>query len=445
MNRLLALAALAAACASVPPARRAEEKIARAQKLKSDHRLEASYEAYADAVELDPANTAAIRGWVEAAEKLHRLPQLEGRFAARVKASPDDAFAHFGLGLAIAPQDNEARLKEAEPPLFKAAQLSPRTGDLWFRHGLVASKLGLDEKALASFGKAAALEPEKPLGRIAYGHALAKAGRASQAAHELGKLLTLSPSRADLMFARSVSRELERSYRALPEPAKLRLTTALELVKKDAVADARPMLDELRTLFPETGVIVTALAMCELQSGHTAEAVTGLQQAAAMAPDAAEPLLLLADLYRSRDHVEEARPLYEKGLALDPLRPEAWKALAELATAERQPAAALSRYANYVLLAPDDLPTRLLYLGLLESTPGQDAGPAWDLLLVDFPKSPEALIGRARWHFGTALAAAGRDRKAAAARARRDLDVLLVLDPENQAAPPLRAEVDKLQ
>ena len=444
MTRSSILFALAlCACATVPADRRAARMAQEARSLRDEHRFEASYGRYSEAVRVDPSSGAAMRGWVELAERLGRLAEVESFYARRTLDFPNESSGHLGLGLCVAAQGDK-RLAEAMRSLERASRLAPNDGDVAFRLGLVASRTGDWEAARTSLAKAAALEPKVARRHVALARAQAETGHRSDAAHALTTMLALSPGPEDLAQARVVSRLLDRRYRALPKDSGERLQTALDLMAIDEIAKARELLGALEAMHPEAAVVAAAQGLCARKANEGAQAVTALRRALSLAPDAAEPALLLADLYAARGRMDEARPLYERALAADPMIADAWKRLAELDTAANDRPRAIEHWAAYALLTPADLPSRLAYVSLLEQTAGQDATAAWDQLASDFPRSPEVLVGRARWQYGKALAAKGAARSEAVRVARSDLEALLSFDPDNKAAPALLSELDKL-
>jgi tetratricopeptide (TPR) repeat protein len=445
MNRSLvpAFFLTVSACTTMAPTRRAERLAGEARTLRAEHRNEAAYARYAQAVRIDPSNGAAMRGWLEVAERLGRLPEVESFYARRTLDFPNAASAHVGLGLAVAAQGDQ-RLGESRRSLERACALAPDDADAAFRLGLVTAKAGDWEAARTALARAAMLEPKVARRQVALARAQAETGHPAEAARGLAAMLGLSPDREDLEQARGVSRLLDRRYRALPEDSSRRMRKVLELIELDEVTRAREELALLEAAHPDAAVVAAAEGLRARKANDGAQAVTALRRAMSLAPDAAEPPLLLADLYAARGRQNEARPLYEQALAADPMLADARKRLAELETAADDRPRALEHWATYALVAPGDLPARLAYVTLVEQTAGQDATVVWDGLAADFPASPEVLVGRARWQYGKALATRGTDRTQAVRRARTDLETLLSFDPDNKAAPALLAALDRL-
>jgi tetratricopeptide (TPR) repeat protein len=442
MMRVLLLLSLSA-CAIVPAAGRARGRAVEARALRDEHRFAEAFARFKEALSLDPADTESARGWIEVAGRLGRTTEVEAFFARRVLVAQNDAAAFAGLGLSVAAQA-DSRLGEAVSALQRAVLLAPTNGDMAGRLGLVASRAGEWETARAALAKAVALDARRPRWRVAHARALVETGRRSEAVLELKRVTDGAPTRDDIKQALAVSRLLDRTYRNLPARSEERLRGALDLIRMDEVRRAREELAELEYLHPERAVILAAQGLCARQANDGASAVTALRRAMELAPEAAEPALLLADLYAARDKRNEARTLYVRALEADPLLPQAHKQLAEFEIAAGNRPGALEHGRIYALLAPGDLPARLNHVALLEQAEGEDATTFWDGLAFDFPRSPEVLIGRARWNYGRALAATGTERDAAVRRARTDIELLLTVDPENQTAPLLLAELNRL-
>jgi tetratricopeptide (TPR) repeat protein len=419
------------------------DAVKEARRLNDVHRFAEACSRYEAAVRLDPSNAEAARGWIDAASRAGRLSEVEAFFARRTLDAPADPAAHLGLGLAIA-GSGQARIQESLRHLEKAAALSPSDGDTAGRLGLVAGRAGRWDTAQEALAKAVSLDGGRARWRVAHARSLAETGHRAAAASELEAMLTLSPSREDIAQARGVSRVLDKAYRALPAASSARLGNALELIRMDEVVKAGDELAELAATHPERAVIVAAQGLCARAANDAPTAVTTLRHALEVAPDAAEPALLLADFYACREKRDEARALYVRATHADPMLSTAYRRLAELETQAGDKTAALGHWSTYALVEPDDLPARLVHAALLEATPGHDATSIWNALAEDFPASPEVLMGRARWNYGVALEATGARRSDARGLARHDVERLLSLDPENQAAQRLLAEIDRL-
>jgi tetratricopeptide (TPR) repeat protein len=112
--------------------------------------------ALTEAHGLDPANVKILYALARVELDEQKMPEAEANLRAYLKARPDDASAHYGMGhlLHMEVKDDEAKIE-----LEKSIALQPRQTAAYFELGEIALALQQDDEAKAEYAKVLAVDP----------------------------------------------------------------------------------------------------------------------------------------------------------------------------------------------------------------------------------------------------------------------------------------------
>ena len=188
------LAALREAAAATRQFEAAKQSLARAEK---EHqyamkRMALAEEQYLAAIRISPR-------FVDVRDSLARLYSLQGRtrdaeaqLRKIIEMAPDQADAHYSLGLVLA--EDETRLQEAALALAAAARLAPANARVRYNCGLALRKLGRLGDAENELKAAQRLAPAEPDYVYALAELYVKQERWAEAAECARRLVDLRPN-----------------------------------------------------------------------------------------------------------------------------------------------------------------------------------------------------------------------------------------------------------
>lgn len=226
--------------------------------------------------------------------------------------------------------------------------------------GLAARELARPFKADAAFRKAAELDPTfadpwVQLAELAIGR------------------LDLTPKKEQPALIQTAKDALAAGRKANPDTLGIRLIGAHLAALEDHYDEAATLLTEETKLHPRAGQAWVALAEVLVAQEKSADAIKALEQARLQGLDTAQILAVLGALYATNERVNDAVPLLEKALKLDPgsreLRPE----LAQLKRHLGKGAEAKALLLEHTQRFPDDV-NMVLLLAQLELEQGDMAG-----------------------------------------------------------------------
>ena len=226
--------------------------------------------------------------------------------------------------------------------------------------GLAARELGRPFKADAAFRKATELDPTfgdpwVQLAELAIGR------------------LDLTPKNEQPALIQTAKDALAAGTKASPDTLGLRLVGAHLAALEDRYDEAATLLTEETRLHPRAGQAWVALAEVLVAQDKSAEAIKALEAARLQGLDTAQILAVLGALYATNERVNDAVPLLERALKLDPgsreLRPE----LAQLKRHLGKGAEAKALLLEHTQRFPDDV-NMVLLLAQLELEQGDVAG-----------------------------------------------------------------------
>jgi Flp pilus assembly protein TadD len=121
------------------------------------------------------------------------LDKAIAEFEEAIKINPDDAKAHYNLGLTY---DNQGRLDEAIAEYQEAIRLDPDYARAHNNLGLAYYNQGRPDEAIAEFEEAIKINPDDAKAHNNLGIAYAEQGRADEAIAEYQKAIRLDPDYA---------------------------------------------------------------------------------------------------------------------------------------------------------------------------------------------------------------------------------------------------------
>jgi tetratricopeptide (TPR) repeat protein len=113
-------------------------------------------EALTRAHGLDPANEKILYALARVELDEQKMPEAEANFGAYLKARPEDASAHYGLGHLL---HMEVKDDEAKAELQRSIALQPRQTEAYYELGEIALALREDDEAKADYAKVLASDP----------------------------------------------------------------------------------------------------------------------------------------------------------------------------------------------------------------------------------------------------------------------------------------------
>ena len=146
--------------------------------------------ALTEAHGLDPANEKIVYALARVELDEQKMPEAEANLRAYLKAQPDDASAHYGLGHLL---HMEVKDDEAKAELEKSIALQPRQTAAYFELGEIALAMQQDEEAKAQYGKVLAADPHHGGALTGMGIAAYRAKDYSAAEEYLRQAVAVAP------------------------------------------------------------------------------------------------------------------------------------------------------------------------------------------------------------------------------------------------------------
>ncbi len=327
----------------------------------------------------------------------------------------------WALVLALALQEERSPL-EALAAAQEAVVAQPGRAELQYELGIRYASLGRPNEALEALGHATELAPQEGEYALAYGEALYRAGRASEALPHLEKagslpeaLLLLASVHEKLGDPEKTIVELSRYVGAKPEDlgARLLLGSKLEQAKRldEALALYRSGSDgeslaraaELLSRRPETHLEAESAARRALEAepkhlearivlarvlsrtGREQEALAELERAGAWNPEAAELFYQLAQAYQRAGRASEAQESARRFQELE---------AKEKSSREREARVAVTyKRAAEILQRGDMLEADRVFRSVLEIDPGNTQSRSM-LAKIAFSKNDPASAKR---------------------------------------------------
>jgi tetratricopeptide (TPR) repeat protein len=252
-------------------------------------------------------------------EAAGRLADAIEALRAAVRTTPDDAVAHYNLGLTCLKAN---RLTEAESSLRRAIALRADLGRAQFQLGVALQRQGREEEAIEALRAALALGAKS-------GEALSRLG--------------------DLLHSRGEVAEAAACYRRAADDSPTgRLNAAKALAVEERYEEAAAALRRLIALAPENATARWTLGFILSVQGRFEEALAQLERASALAPGAVGPFynLIIAKRVTEQDRPLIARmtAVLESGALSDVARMKLHYALGKAFDDLKDPATAIRHF-----------------------------------------------------------------------------------------------------
>lgn len=268
--------------------------------------------AYKIALDIDPADSAALNGLALLEQARRHIPEAEALFRQAMEASPAERLFPRNLGDLL--REMTPRVEDAEAAYMRALALDSRYADAFNGLGLLEDARGRTAEAEEFFLKAMEAEPLQALYPRNLGDLLrAKTNRWDEAEAAYNKALELDPQFVDavnglglLAKARGRIEEAERFFRTAVTlaPAELVYTANLaDLLNTSGRADdAETVLRKFIEANPTSADAYNALAWALRNSNERLREAWELANKAAELQPAPEILHTFADVSVSLDH-----------------------------------------------------------------------------------------------------------------------------------------------
>lgn len=309
---------------------------------------------------LDPA-TPTIAGHMYLRQ--HDYGTALKRFERALQIRPEFRSAHLGLArLALLAGDVAA----AKATLRKIAPLEQKRWDVYAMNAEVELAEGSTSAAVSSLSQAeAAGAPKGVLARLAGEVAMAqkKPAEAVEKLQEASKRLGMDAELLVLLAraqrqAGKIDDAYDTFHNALREDAgnpeallglaRIAVRDGEHFVALKRCNDAIAKVKERGRPQSLTAEAHAVLGMAYLRKGDTGRAITNLQDAIDLDPNAAEPNLLLGQTYDKLDRPQRAVGYYDKAIKLDPALDEAYYLLAKAYAKSGDAAQAVRYYQDYL-------------------------------------------------------------------------------------------------
>jgi tetratricopeptide (TPR) repeat protein len=433
-----------AACATTTPAERAKKDDKSGMGDLDEGRSCKALKKFRKAVDEDPDNLAALRHTIEGAKQCGELDATTQRARKEVANEPNSARAHYVLGLCLlaASRGEEHGLDE----LREARRLDPRSGELALRLGIALMESERFKEALDPLRDAVKLEGSDPHPHFPLAVALHRSGENAAAIATLAEALQGEPDEKDLENARKLLDLIHDPYRNFPEKAKGRFSEGMGwLDRSDVPQRAIDIFEALQTEYPQLAGLQSAMGLAYQRLGDTAQAVEHFERASQLDPTLPEPHLYLGELYYGLRRYEQAAAEYDDALTQDPLMEAARERLAQLAAEEGDLKMAAQQLRALVALKAGDPGARLALTQVLVEL--GDLRAAETQLQAVLDKDPKSLQAKLSLGMVAAKRAADAhnpdDRQRFSEKARKLIQEVLAVQPDNVAASRVLASLDK--
>jgi len=256
------------------------------------------------------------------------------RLAAKLSAQNNTVQAHFSLGVLLASQ---RQYKPAQDELSKADALAPNTFEIVYNLGLALLRDNQLPKAESTLSRALSLQPDS-----------------------VDAMYMLAETYSDQSRPLDALDLLVRAHKAAPNNADVIFLMARISMSQYYYEDAIPLLESGVQIAPQRADLVAALGESYFMAGKVDKAIVQFNKLIEL-EHSARSYSFLGLSYRNLGRFDEAKPYFEKGLALDPRNASCLFNLGFIAERQGQ-AAAAEGYFQKVLAVNPNHPEALLEL-----------------------------------------------------------------------------------
>lgn len=289
------------------------------------------------AAELLPDDAEAHFNLGVALEDLSRYTEAETSYRNALKSKPDMAKAHYNLGLTL---NDMGRIEEAVASYRKALEIRVDFFDVYNNLGAALASLDKLDEAVASYRQGLKMRPDFAEAHNNLGNILKTQGKSEEAIASYRNALKI---KSDFVEAHinlgNTLRDIEqyaeavRSYRAAlvlkPNSAELHNSIGMALKDmgpfEDIVASFRKALD----LQPEYAEAHFNLSVA-LKQINRRESEDHCRKALEINPNLVSALLFSAEAFSDKGQFDKAEEILRSAIAVEPDCPNAWARLASL-------------------------------------------------------------------------------------------------------------------
>ncbi len=398
--------------------------------------------AFGRALEVDYASLTAHRGLIAAHYNLGRLGELQGLYEKRYEEEPNNPFHAYGLAITLY-GTTIANAERALDLLAAAEKLRPKLSDIPYRRAVILLDAERYHEAREALSRALEIE-DKARYRAPMALALSKLGEREGSLDLLRGILEMDPTAREVELARIVAERISDPLQGFPRAARGRIERAMAWIEQaDVPQKAIDMLREVLLEHPEAAMVHAILGLAYQRIDALGEAIVHMRRAIELAPDLALPRLYLANVMQSLERDDEARKHFLGALERNPFLVEAHAALGKAASERGMSSEAIRHLRAWSLLAPSSKQPRLMLSRSLAATGqlGEAAKILEEVLSMDEDNLEAHLSLATIYSRRHATARTESERRGYATIARRHLDKVLEVQPENAAARRLAAEL----
>ena len=279
---------------------------------------------------------------------------------------PANARAHNNLGQA---QFRAGAIEAAVASYGRALALQPDYPETHYNLGVARAQLGRLDEAIASYGRALAVQPDYPEALNNLGNALVRAGRPAEAVSRYEEAVRRRPAFAEAhnnlgnvlaQLDRGAEAEphFRRALALRPDYAEAHYNWGNALAAGGRMAEALARYEAAVKLNPGYAEAHVNAGNALLALGRPAEALPAYERAAALAPGLPDAPFNLASALLELGRWADAVPPLERALRLRPDFPAARRALGYALGRLGRPAEALAHYEAYLAAVPGDAEVR---------------------------------------------------------------------------------------
>lgn len=256
-----------------------------------------------------------------------RYDEAVAAYRQAVRLEPQNALAHYGLGVAYS---RKGEYGEAMAAYREAIRLQPDHADAHYGLGVAAERQDDDQTAMAAYREVTRLRPNDAMAHYGLGVASGRLGQDEQAVTAYREAIRLNPSLADAYY------NLGMVYARLRQ-------------EDQAIAAFR----EAIRIKPTDALAHYGLGLAYNRKGEDDQAITAYREAIRVQPRYADAYHGLGVIYAKRGQNDQAMEAYRQAIRLNPEHAEAYTGLGVIYSRTRQDDQAIEAYRQAVQLKPN--------------------------------------------------------------------------------------------
>jgi tetratricopeptide (TPR) repeat protein len=343
------------------------------------------------------ANAYRLQGIVN--DRAGNLEQAIGGYWKAIELEPNSLVSvYLNLGKALTERE---RWADALQIYQQAATIYPDAAEVYRRLGLLYSKQGDKESALANYQKSLELDPEQTTKiQYALGQLYRDKGQPEAAIALYQTLLDREPDKAQIHRLLAVACEeagdrerasslYRRSIELEPDGAVwVYLNLGQILIQQENWDEAIRLYQTAVEVYPNHLEVCRSLAIAQRQQGNTEEAIAGYRLTLELEPQQDSWVYMtLGQILREEERWSEAAIVYQQAIEHHPTYAEGWQMLADTQLQLGDQESATTHYQQAIALQPDTQAWVYLSLGqlLVEQERWMEAIAVYQQAIERFP------------------------------------------------------------